>query len=956
MHRAAAFEDVAILEREAELDALGGQLDRCARGDGSLVVVEGPAGIGKTTLLRAAAALAQTRGLTVLRGRGGVLERHLEHGVVRQLLERPVLRADAAQRAALLAGPAAQAAAVIGAGELPADDGAGLAGGPDPTHALYWLVANLAEAGPLLLIVDDAHWCDAASLRTVAYLARRLDGLPVALLFGTRDDEPGSAAADLVALLGGSEATWLRPEPLSATATGTVLTAAFAGVAPAPAVVDACARASGGNPFFVTELAAELAASHAAPARLSPEQIAAVGPLAVRRSLLLRLGLLGDDAGALARAVATLGGEGELRHAAAIAALTPEAAAAAADTLAAAGIVEDGRPLRIVHPLVRAAIAEDMPTGRLAAAHRRAFETLRADGADDDAVLPHVLAMEPAGDPATSALLLRTSDRALRTGAPDAAAVHLRRALAEPPPLPERAPALAALGRAEVRQGAFEDGIGHLGEALAEGSGGGLTGGGLGPAERLAVERDRAFAAFAGRGIDAARGVVRDAIGTLATAGGGEDDALQLEADLALLAWLTDGEHQLDLRRHRAVPGDTRAERTILALLSQEEHARGAPPGEVVELAERALGGGRLIAHDTSEALSWYMATYSLLTCEAHDAARATIAAALEDGRRRGSAFAIAGALGTRAVLALNEGRPRDAEADARTAAEGAMPPTMAPVNASYVALALIDQGDLDGAAAELGAAGIAGSPGGPTVMRWITWANARLAEARGDAAAVRTAVEPLRGDDEAGRPMRALAWRALLARALSRGGATAEERAEAAALADAHLVWARGWARPAALGVAQRAHALTAEGARRIELLEEAVATLSGSASRTEEARARLDLGVALLRAGRRRDGRAALEAALDCALACGARGTAEAAAAELEIAGAPPRRLGFDELTASERRIAELAAGGRTNRTIADELFVTPKTVENHLTRVYAKLGIDGRTALAGALAETP
>lgn len=944
MHRTAAFENGAVLERDAELDALGRQLDRCAAGDGSLVVVEGPAGIGKTTLLRAAAALAQTRGFTVLRGRGGVLERHLEHGVVRQLLERPVVRADAERRATLLAGPAAQAAAVLGAGELPADDGAGLTGGPDPTHALYWLVANLAEAGPLLLVVDDAHWCDAASLRTVAYLARRLDGLPVALLLGTRDDEPGSAAGDLVALLSGSEPTWLRPEPLSAAATGAVLAAAFDGVAPEAAVVDACAQASGGNPFFVTELAAELAASHSGPAALSPGQIAAVGPLAVRRSLLLRLGLLGEEAGTLARAVATLGGEGELRHAAAIAALAPEAAATAADTLAAAGILEPGRPLRIVHPLVRAAIAEDTPAGERGAAHRRAFEALRADGVGDDALLAHVLALEPAGDGEISALLRRSADRALRTGAPDAAAVHLRRALAEPPPAAERAATLAALGRAEVRQGAFEDGIGHLGEALG--------GGGLGPAERLAVERDRAFAAFAGRGMDAGRAVVREAIAALDATGDG-DDVLQLEADLALLAWLTDGEHQLDLRRHRGVPGETRAERTILALLSQEEHARGASPAEVVELAERALGGGRLIAQDTSEALSWYMATYSLLTCEAHDAARATIAAALEDGRRRGSAFAIAGALGTSAVLALNEGRPRDAEADARTAAAGAMPPTMAPVNASYVALALIDQGDLDGAEAELTAAGIAGSPGGPTVMRWITWANARLAEARGDAAAVRTAVGPLRGDDEHGRPMRALAWRALLARTLSRGGAAPEDRAEAAVLADEHLAWAHGWGRPAALGVAQRAHALTTEAPRRIELLEEAVATLAGSASRTEEARARLDLGVALLRAGRRRDGRAQLEDAVDAAVACGARGTAEAAAEELEIAGAPARRLGFDELTASERRIAELAAGGRTNRTIADELFVTPKTVENHLTRVYAKLGIGGRNALADALA---
>ena len=106
------------------------------------------------------------------------------------------------------------------------------------------------------------------------------------------------------------------------------------------------------------------------------------------------------------------------------------------------------------------------------------------------------------------------------------------------------------------------------------------------------------------------------------------------------------------------------------------------------------------------------------------------------------------------------------------------------------------------------------------------------------------------------------------------------------------------------------------------------------------------------LLRGGRRRDGRAALEAALEVALDCGARGVAGVCAEELAVAGAPAGRLRFDELTASERRVAELASDGSTNREIAQELFVTPKTVENHLTRVYAKLGVHSRRALAGAL----
>jgi DNA-binding CsgD family transcriptional regulator len=560
---------------------------------------------------------------------------------------------------------------------------------------------------------------------------------------------------------------------------------------------------------------------------------------------------------------------------------------------------------------------------------------LRADGADDERALPHATEAAPAGDPAVVELLRRSADRALRTGAPDTAAVHLRRALAEPPAESSRAEVLAELGAAEVRMGDFSEGLAHLDAALA----------GIGdPARRATAQRSRVFAAFAGSGMAAAREVVREAV---ADARAGGDGALELEADLSLLAWLSGGDHGLELERHRGVAGATPAERTILAVLAQETHSAGTDPDGAVELAERALGGGRLIAEDTAEALSWYMATYTLLSCEANDAARGTIDAALADARRRGSAFAHAGALGARAVLALNEGRPRDAEADARNAAEGAIPPIMRPVNASYLVLALVDQGDLEGAEAELAAAGLATGPGGPTVLRWIPWARARLREAQGDAAAAREAVDPIAEDDDAARPMRALAWRALLARAIGR-----DAPAEAAELAAAHLGWARGWGRPAALGVALRADALSAPAGDAPERLAGAVDVLAGSALRTEEARARADLGVRLLRAGERRAGREELERALEVAIACGCRGVARAVADELEVAGAKPRRVAFDELTASERRVAELAASGRTNREIADELFVTPKTVENHLTRVYAKLGLRTRRDLAGAL----
>jgi DNA-binding CsgD family transcriptional regulator len=927
----------SLLERERELEILGQHLDRARQGAGSLLVVEGPAGIGKTALLRAAVELAGEREMTVLQARGGVLEQQLEYGVARQLVEKPVVQASEARRAQLLAGPAASSGAALGLGELPVDRGPGGDPSAEIQHGLHWLVANLAEEAPLLIALDDAHWGDAASLRVGAYLARRLEGLAVTMLVATRNDEPGSQQELLAELFASAEPAYLRPAPLATDSVAALLRDAFAEREPPPELVEACRRASGGNPFLLTELAGELVANGDDPETTPVALVDSAGPVAVRRSLLLRLGNLGEEARRLAQAVAIMGGEAEPRHAAAVAGLDGEEAGRAADVLAAAGILEAGLPLRMVHPLVRAAIAEDTPPSEGAAAHRRAFAALAADGALEQALLPHALAAEAAGDPELVALLRRLAERALRTGTPAAAATYLERALLEPPAAAERAAALAELGRAQVRAGRFDAGLERLEHALALGAE---------PGTRSLVHRERAFAAFAGAGMGEARRSVAEAVADLDGEG---DEVLQLEADLALLAWLSGGEHGLDLSRHEALAGATRAERTLLALLAQEAHATGAPPDAVVALASRALAGGRLIAEDTSEALSWYMATYALLTCEAHEEARATIGEAVADSRRRGSAFARAGALGTRAVLALNEGRPRDAEADAREAVAGAMPPIMVPVNAAYLVLALVDQGELEEAERELAAAGIEQGPGGPTVLRWVPWGRARLREAQGRLAEVRADLAPLREDDEAGRPMRALAWRALLSRAIVRADGPGEE---AARLAAEHLEWARGWGRPGALGVALRARALAAEGEERTEGLREAVETLAGSALRTEEARARLDLGIAELRAGQRRQGRAGLEAALETALAADARGSARRAAEELEIAGAPPRRLSFDELTASERRIAEHAAAGLTNREIAAELFVTPKTVENHLTRAYGKLGIASRRELATLL----
>jgi predicted ATPase len=188
------------LERGQELAVLGAAMAGAGRAGGALVVVEGPGGIGKSALLDAAARAGEDEGLWVLRARASELEQSFAFGVALQLFE-PALRwLSEDERTRLMRGAAALASPLL----VPGSDAAFPAAGTDFSviHGLYWLAANLAEHRPLAILVDDAQWADEASLRLCAYLAERIDELPVALVVAARAGEP-SAPAPLLAGLAG---------------------------------------------------------------------------------------------------------------------------------------------------------------------------------------------------------------------------------------------------------------------------------------------------------------------------------------------------------------------------------------------------------------------------------------------------------------------------------------------------------------------------------------------------------------------------------------------------------------------------------------------------------------------------------------------------------------------------------------------------------------------------------
>ena len=299
-------------------------------------------------------------------------------------------------------------------------------------HGLFWLASNLAAEQPLLLAVDDLHWCDRPSLRFLAYLARRLEGLPILLATTVRSGEPGSDPTLLAELVLDPAAQALEPGPLSRDGAAALVRERL-GERAEPAFCDACHAATGGNPLLLRQLLRALEAERVEPAAGNVDVVRAVGPRAASSTVLVRLGRLPGDAVAVARAVSVLGEHAELPAVAALAGLEEQAVAAATGELARVEILRPDPPLGFVHPLVRDAVYRELPPGERALLHERAAVLLRDAGAPSEQVAAQLLEAPRRGAAWVVDALEAAGATAMRRGAADSAVALLRRALEEPP-------------------------------------------------------------------------------------------------------------------------------------------------------------------------------------------------------------------------------------------------------------------------------------------------------------------------------------------------------------------------------------------------------------------------------------------------------------------------------------------------------------------------------------------
>ncbi len=931
--------DPPLIERDAEIERITKALEAARQGSGETLVIEAPAGLGKSSLLRYAASQVGEE-IRVLSARGGGSAEAVDFGVALRLLSPLVEDLDQDRRESVFSGHAARARALIEGAETfapgePADATPLLVG-------LTWLTARLARE-PLLIAIDDAHAVDLPTLSYLVHLEQMIGDLPIALLIAARPATEAARQRLLARLSAAPTATRIGLEALSE---GGV--AELVGATAAEAATEfsaAVAETSGGNPLLVCELLRE--AQRRGLDAGDPSCAAAVAtlvPEGVAINVAGRIAELPPECERLCRAVAVIGDGATLAEASHVSEIEIEPAAVGADLLAREELLLQRKGLEFAHPLVRSAVEAGLPPGAAALLHRRAAEMFRRS-LQMERVPLHLQKAPAAGEPWVVEVLRDAARRSLAHADPATAVSFLRRALEEPPDPEMRAAVLAELAHAEVQAGE-PTALERFDLAL----------------EMQDDERERA-------GLLLARGQAAYRLGRLEEAArdfdrgltlidAGSDLGMRLESEYSQVATLIP---QLAVgvpeRMERAIaameggPAGPGA-RSLLATASLNHGLWGTRRERVRDLAERALADGGLIADAVGGGNALFSVTASLTWAESYDRVIEVADQAASAAAQRGAVLCWVTCNFCRGLPNLMAGRLRDAVADCEIAVAGEARgwEQFLPAAHAWRAYALIELGELD--AAERGIAELAPELWGvhPTWPLIDACRGRLLLEHRKPEAAL-ACFERWGERWPVPNPAAYAAWRSQSAFALIQIG----DKERAAALAADELDAARGFGAPAAIGRALHALGLARGGTEGLDLLREAVADLDRSPAKLLLAHALGDLGAALRRDNRKAAAREPLKRALDLAERMGAKPLATRVREELSMTGARPRSPwshGVEALTAGELRVARMAASEMSNREIAEALFVTDRAVHWHLRNTYRKLGVNDRSLLSGLL----
>lgn len=901
-----------LLEREHELDAVDEALLATRSGTGSLLVISGPLGIGKSELLSACAQRGRQVGLRALHARCAPQERDFEFGVVRQLL-----------------GPAGNAPS-------PETDGLGQHDLVVRRDVLPAIVGMSAEQ-PLLILVDDLHGADTASLTCLSHLGGRLAGLPVTIAVTVLDGDPG-AEHPLVREISDAAARVLRPGRLSAGAVRTLVRREF-GERVDEEFVTACRDKSAGNPLMLTSILSEVKAAGRRPTTTALEAVRASG---LREWLVSCLSVQPPAVHRLIRTTAVLGESADTELVGRAAGLDEEQHVEAVRVVRRLGLLNSESCLGPAGFAVRAAVEELTAVEEPEEVHLRAAKLLHDQGHSAREVARYLVEMAAPADDWALRVLRDAAEAELELGAPETAASYLRRALLDSAPDgEERAALLVELATAER---AFDPSasVRHVSQSVSM----------LASTEERAAALSRLspmmLATSPAPITEMVREVVRD-FGSqqeLSSA----DRVLRVEARRRYLMIEDPMGIADNVRRLRELgpnpPLESAAQRELLSVLLYAATVTAEiGSSEVARLAHRVLEREPARTEHVHTGLS--LLANVLIGADAPG----DLPSWLDRARQQRQEDVVARTLlcTEKGLVLMSAGRLDEALSVMREAIElgglgwehgnsGTL------LTVAFLALETGDR-DLTDRVLERGVV-----PGNnvcvTAAMRLLKGSVATDSRELGPA--LQRILDLGQQLDRWGMRNPALCpWRGLAAKMHHRLG----EVDEAHLLIEQEYELARNWGAPVAIGRALRRYAALSDKGEDLRLLREAISVLKESANRIELARAHLLFGRRLREAGRSGADRH-LREARGIAIECGVQRLIDRATAELGVpASSAPARGPL--LTPSEHQVAMLARSGRTNEEIAREARITSRTVEKHLTKIYRKLGVGGRAELADALA---
>ncbi|MDX6358517.1 MAG: hypothetical protein QOH37_1571 [Nocardioidaceae bacterium] len=918
-------------ERAAEIAAIDAAVARLQDGRGTSLLLEGRAGRGKSTLVEYAVQRGRERGARTW----VVRARHLASAAPFEVLRR-------------LLGPAVEDAGGVDALEGAArfaiplfTPGADLAHGVD--YGCQWLVAWLAERSPVVLAIDDAHWADGASLRVLLDVQADISVQPVAMLVASRPVENPEVQRVLAAMAAQPGCEVLSPGTLSREAVAEVVTEKL-GESPSPAFVDECLKVSRGNAFYLHELLRPYE-TDSVPNR---QTFVSKGTLSLRRTVAWRLGELGPEAMLLAQAAAVLGDGCSLHLAAELARQDDETAVHHASRLEVASILQHGDPVEFLHPLLRAAVEAELPDVVKGELHARAARLLLLSGEPPESVGLHLVNSPGSGDAEVAAFLLEEGEAALEAGSIALATQLLLRALEEPAPAEQQPRILVALGRAEHALGRLAAARAHLQAAMDS-------------EDRPVVLTAAAelFDVLIDAGLYVELGRLHHAVLALQPFADSEAE-VRLRAQLLVNVFMAVEPGlglPVDLQVIDAndLPVERDIDRYLLVIAAIYERTMQHGTTErlvgILRRAVAALDGvpeGSLSLWDARAAIE--AATF-LADDEIAEADAILERVAPSVSRLRGSAPVLQSELEHRRIMsalakgdfddvlsaiALVEQRTAQHEMSRFTAGHRFIRGTVAHERGDYATAAelLADRTGEDTVYPALGAL-VAGEPGRALEMLAVQGFSD---DVHGPVTAIEVELAP----------------HLVASHAYGQLG----DRENALREADREVAIRREYGPNFRLALALRRSASLESSRRAVDLLSEALELAESTPRRPVIVRVLASYGAALRRVDRVSEARDVLYRAVDLAEEMGMERLRERSRQELVLAGGRPRRArtsGPRSLTAAQQQVARLAAGGRSNRQIAEDLFVTIKTVETHLGAVYRKLVITSRDELAQALDST-